>query len=87
MLGTSSIDPGMNIDWGKTSRDYAKYRPGPPPSFFKKLAAMDVGLPGQCILDLGTGTGVIARQLCQQGCEVVGTDISEGQIRLSLIHI
>jgi ubiquinone/menaquinone biosynthesis C-methylase UbiE len=44
------------------------------------LAALGVGLPGQRILDLGTGTGVIARQFAQQGAHVSGLDISEEQI-------
>lgn len=83
MIGTETIDPGKVIDWGKTSRDYARYRPGPPESFYKKLAALDVGLKGQHILDLGTGTGVLARQFAKQNCHVKGTDISEEQILMA----
>lgn len=40
MHGLGSVDPGMKIDWGKTSLDYAKYRPGPPMSFYKKLQSL-----------------------------------------------
>jgi 2-polyprenyl-3-methyl-5-hydroxy-6-metoxy-1,4-benzoquinol methylase len=83
MIGTNVIDPNMNIDWGKTSEDYAKYRPGPPQSFYKKLSALDVGLNKQKILDIGTGTGVIAREFAKQGCEVTGTDISKEQINMA----
>lgn len=83
MIGTKTIDPGMDVDWGKTSEDYAKYRPGPPPSFYEKLKALEVGLQGQRILDVGTGTGVIARQLASQGCDVIGTDISNEQIEMA----
>ena len=83
MIGTNTIDPGMEIDWGKTSEDYAKYRPGPPTSFYRKLAALDVGLKGQKVLDIGTGTGVIAREFCKQGCDVIGTDISAEQIEMA----
>jgi hypothetical protein len=28
-LAQVQLTQGMDIDWGKTSRDYAKYRPGP----------------------------------------------------------
>ena len=42
-----------------------------------------MGLKGQHILDLGTGTGVLARQFAKQGCEVTGTDISEEQVRMA----
>lgn len=76
-----SIDAGRAIDWGKTSRDYAEHRPGPPPSFYAKLAALGVGLPAQRVLDLGTGTGVVARTMASRGCRVSGIDVSKEQIR------
>ena len=53
-----AIDGGRSIDWGRTSRDYARHRPGPPPSYFERLAALGVGRPGQRLLDLATGTGL-----------------------------
>lgn len=83
MHGFHNADPGMTIDWGKTSLDYAKYRPGPPISFYERLKKLGVGNPGQTILDLGTGTGVFARQFAKQGCEVFGTDISPEQIKMA----
>jgi len=55
------IDNSRAFDWGKTSQDYAAYRAGYPESFYELLAALGVGKPGQRILDLGTGTGVLAR--------------------------
>lgn len=83
MLSNIGHDDGRTIDWGKTSQDYASYRPGPPPSFYEKLGAFGIGRPGQRILDLGTGTGVVARQMARQGCRVAGLDISEGQIEVA----
>ena len=80
MHGLPNHDEGRQIDWGKTSADYAVYRPGYPASFFQRLAAIAVGLPGQRILDLGTGTGVLARVFAAQGCQVTGTDIAANQI-------
>lgn len=74
------IDAGRRIDWGRTSDDYARHRPGPPESFYAKLLAHEVGLPGQRLLDLGTGTGVLAREFAQRGCVVAGVDVSAGQI-------
>ena len=62
------------IDWGKASGDYSTFRPAP--SFYARLAVLGVGLPGQSILDLGTGTGVLARQRAI----VTGVDVSEEQI-------
>jgi ubiquinone/menaquinone biosynthesis C-methylase UbiE len=80
MHGLPAHDGDRIIDWGKTSSDYSTYRPGPPPSFYARLAALGVGLPQQTILDLGTGTGVVARQFAQQGAHVTGIDIAEEQI-------
>lgn len=83
MHGLKNKDPGMTIDWGKASLDYAKYRPGPPLSFYQRLQNVGVGLTGQSILDLGTGTGVLARQFAKQGCRVIGTDLSPEQIKMA----
>src|SRR5690349_13993872 len=83
MVQRAEFDNGRDIDWGKTSEDYAKYRPGPPLSLYKMLQAHGVGLPGQRVLDQGTGTGVFGRQLAKQGCQVVGTDISANQIEVA----
>src|SRR6202008_4513476 len=75
-----SIDHGRTFDWDRTSQDYARYRPGYPPSFYERIASLGVGLPGQRVLDLGTGTGNVARELARRGCKVTGVDISERQI-------
>ena len=42
--------------------DYAAHRPGPPARLYDLLAALGVGRPGQRLLDLGTGTGLVARE-------------------------
>ncbi len=76
-------DGSRVIDWGKTSEDYSTHRPGPPPSLFSKLAALGVGLQDQAILDLGTGTGVLARQFARQGASVHGVDVAEEQIAMA----
>jgi len=81
MSSASPIDEGRRIDWGKTSADYSVFRPGPPESFYRKLLALDVGREGQRILDLGTGTGVLARQFAHQGAAVAGIDVSAEQIQ------
>jgi SAM-dependent methyltransferase len=75
-----AADGDREIDWGRTSDDYARFRRGYPESFFRRLSALEVGVPEERVLDLGTGTGVLARALARRGCEVVGVDISEGQV-------
>ncbi len=75
-----NIDAGRENDWSKTSEDYAQHRPGPPESFYQRLAVMGIGTPDQRILDLGTGTGHLARAFAKQGCRVAGVDLAAGQI-------
>jgi SAM-dependent methyltransferase len=75
-----SIDGGRPFDWGRTAEDYATHRRGPPASFFDRLRALGVGLPHQRVLDLATGTGLLARQFARQGAAVTGIDIAPEQI-------
>lgn len=63
-------------DFGKAAEDYAIYRKGFPNSFFKRLLQEGIGKAGQRILDLGTGTGTLARGFAKQGAEVTGLDIA-----------
>jgi SAM-dependent methyltransferase len=80
MITKPKIDEGRAFDWGRTSPDYAVYRPGYPGSFYTVLQAVGIGTDGQDILDLGTGTGVLARAFAQQGAHVIGIDIAQAQI-------
>ncbi|RKG95852.1 class I SAM-dependent methyltransferase [Corallococcus sp. CA053C] len=70
----------VSVDFGRTSSDYAKYRAGFPDSFFTRLEQDGVLRPGLRALDLGTGTGTIARGLARRGCEVVALDVSAPQL-------
>ena len=74
------IDEGVGFDWGKTSEDYGRYRDIYPPVFYEKIAARNLCVSGQRILDLGTGTGVLPRNMYSRGAEWVGVDLSENQI-------
>ena len=62
------------VDFGKTASDYATHRAGFPPALLDRLAAFGVGAPGQRLLDLGTGTGTLARQFATRGATVIGVD-------------
>ena len=61
-------------NFGKAADDYATFRAGFPASLFDRLAEFDVGLAGQHVTDLGTGTGTLARGFAARACDVVGVD-------------
>jgi SAM-dependent methyltransferase len=71
----------MKPDFGATSEDYARHRAGFPDSLFERLAAHGVGRPGQSIVDLGTGTGSLARGFARRGCHVIGIDPAEALLQ------
>lgn len=74
------IDGGKPFDWGKTSEEYAKYRDIYPDVFYQKIADRKLCVKGQNVLDLGTGTGVLPRNMYRYGARWTGTDISPEQI-------
>ena len=74
------IDKGKPFDWGKTSDDYAKYRDIYPQEFYNYILNLGLCKDGQKVLDIGTGTGVLPRNMYKYGAEWTGTDIAENQI-------
>ncbi len=62
------------IDFGKTAQDYARHRAGFPPELFRRLQTFGIGQPGQRLLDLGTGTGTLARGFAARGVQVIALD-------------
>ena len=66
----------MSIDFGRTADDYARHRAGFPDELFDRLARCGIGSPGQRILDLGTGTGALARGFARRATVVTGLDPS-----------
>src|SRR4051812_26315568 len=53
---------------------YARSRPSYPPAFYKFLKS-DLGLaPGAVVADVGSGTGISARPLLEDGHIVVGIE-------------
>ncbi len=68
-----------DIDFGRHSEDYAKYRPGFPASFYEHLDAI-TRISGSRSLDLATGPGTMALELAARGSSVVGIDISAEQV-------
>ena len=65
----------MNVEFDKTAKDYAKYCVGLPDELYDRLQRWDIGLPGQRVLDLATGTGAFGRGFAVRGCQVTGVDM------------
>ena len=80
MPENAEIDGGRFFDWGRASQEYAKYRDIYPEEFYQRIVGAGLCVKGQRVLDLGTGTGVLPRNLYRYGAEFVGTDISPQQI-------
>lgn len=81
MIEDARFDQGRPFDWGRTSKDYAKFRDIYPEVFYEQILARGIGRAGQKILDVGTGTGVLPRHMFSFGAHWIGADISESQIR------
>ena len=79
------IDAGKAFDWGRTSKEYARYRDIYPEKFYQKITDRGFCIKGQKVLDLGTGTGVLPRNMYKYGAEWTGTDISPEQIEQAKI--
>lgn len=71
----------MAVDFAKTAGDYAVYRPAFDVRLFERLRALGIGMPGQSILDVGAGTGLLARELRAGGARVVECDASMELLR------
>ncbi len=74
------IDAGEGFDFGKTSSDYARYRDIYPAEFYEKIVSRGLCTAGQRVLDLGTGTGVLPRNMYHYGASWTASDISPEQI-------
>ncbi|MBV9026923.1 MAG: methyltransferase domain-containing protein [Streptomycetaceae bacterium] len=64
----------LQPDFGLTAQDYIRHRAGFPSELINRLKPYGIGLPGQAVLDLGTGTGSLARLLALAGATVTGID-------------
>lgn len=79
------VDEGKKFDFGKTAKEYGKYRDIYPEELFVKLHEIGIGTKGSKWLDLGTGTGVIPRGMAKYGADIIATDIAKEQIEEAVL--
>lgn len=66
----------LTIDFGMAAEDYGRWRQGFPPEFYARLDNCGIARSAQRVLDLGTGTGAMAREWALRGCQVSALDPS-----------
>lgn len=71
------------VDEGAAAAEYGQFRQGFPVEFFHRLHRLEVGLTGQRLLDIGTGTGLLARDFARRGCRVTGIDPSPALLAIA----
>jgi len=85
LIKNDSIDNGKAFDWGRVSAGYAKYRDIYPSVFYERIADRGLCVYPQRVLDVGTGTGVLPRNMYKYNAKWTGADISEEQIKYARI--
>lgn len=75
-----NASPTPHVDFGVAADDYATHRRGFPRELLRRLQAHGVGLPEQDVVDLGTGTGSLARLFAEAGGRAIGLDVSPAMI-------
>ena len=77
---SASAGPIQGDRFGSAAKDYADHRKGFPDTTFDELLKLGVGESGQSLLDLGCGTGTLARGFANRGCVVTGADIDQRMV-------
>ena len=79
-----TIDKGQTFDFGKTAAEYAMYRDIYPEELYDRLRSLGVAADGTSWLDIGTGTGILPKNLYNPKADITGIDISAEQISFAI---
>jgi SAM-dependent methyltransferase len=69
--------------FGSDAERYDRTRPRYPDALIDRIVA---GSPGRDVLDVGCGTGIVARQFQAAGCRVLGVDPDERMVEFARQH-
>ena len=72
---------GEKVDFGRTADDYRQHRAGFPERFFDEVHSRKWIEERKLAVDLGTGTGSIARGLAKKGLSVVAIDPAKSLLK------
>ena len=76
------LDRTSAQSFGSASEQYDRFRPGPPPGLIEDLvAAQPID-----VLDVGCGTGKVARDLIGRGMRVTGVEVDERMAAIARGH-
>jgi SAM-dependent methyltransferase len=67
----------LNVNFGKVSNDYAKYRDNLPSIMFEQLIDNGINFKDLNVIDLGSGSGIFSRDLSKYGADVIGIEPSK----------
>jgi SAM-dependent methyltransferase len=70
----------MTVSFGSVSDDYAHYRDHLPDVFFQQLMGIGIDCQGLDVVDLGSGTGILSRDLAKRGANAIGIEPSRALI-------
>lgn len=70
----------MAESFGTRADQYDRARPRYPAALLERILATS---PGTDVLDVGCGTGIVARQLLAAGCRVLGVDVDARMVELA----
>ena len=70
----------MPPDFSNNLQEYEKFRRPFPSRVYRELMSRSIGLPGQCIIDMGSGTGLIGHGFETVPLTLIQLDVNEGLI-------
>jgi ubiquinone/menaquinone biosynthesis C-methylase UbiE len=71
----------MKVNFGNVADNYSLYRNDLPADFIPALKIRGYEIKGKKAADLGAGTGVLTRALCEEGADVTGIEPSRELIK------
>lgn len=73
---------GKCVDFGRTSDDYSRLRPGPPASLYDRIETHCSArtVRGLRVADLGAGTGCVSIELALRGASCIAIDPARNQL-------